>query len=70
MAGKMLLTISRDEEERARIMNIEKSELDWQSKMVEAKRAGRRELQEDLLRLLDGDKNHTMEDIRKMLAGR
>jgi hypothetical protein len=43
MASQVLMTISRDEEERARILRDEKIELDYQSYMVEAKRAAYRE---------------------------
>jgi hypothetical protein len=43
MAGEVLLTISRDEIERARLMSEYKYELDTQSKVVQAKREGRQE---------------------------
>ena len=42
MASGVLLTISRDEEERARIMRDEKIELDYQSYMSWAKKEGRK----------------------------
>ncbi|MDR1899287.1 MAG: Rpn family recombination-promoting nuclease/putative transposase [Treponema sp.] len=42
MAGEVLLSISRDEVERARLMSEYKYELDTQSKLVEATRAGER----------------------------
>jgi predicted transposase/invertase (TIGR01784 family) len=41
MASEVLLTISRDEVERARLMSEEKYQLDMQSKLVHAKRQGR-----------------------------
>ena len=40
MASSVLMTVSRDEEERARIMRDEKIELDWQSYMSWAKKEG------------------------------
>jgi predicted transposase/invertase (TIGR01784 family) len=40
MASKVLITISKDEVERARLMSEYKYELDNQSKMVQAKRDG------------------------------
>ena len=43
MASSVLMTVSRDEEERARIMRDEKIELDYQSYMVYEKREARRE---------------------------
>jgi predicted transposase/invertase (TIGR01784 family) len=43
MAGKVLLEISRDEQERARLMSEYKYELDTQSRIVDAKREGIRE---------------------------
>jgi predicted transposase/invertase (TIGR01784 family) len=43
MAGQVLMKVSRDEEERARIMRDEKIELDYQSLMVYGKRQARAE---------------------------
>jgi predicted transposase/invertase (TIGR01784 family) len=43
MASEVLMTISRDEVERARLRSEEKYELDTQSKLVHAKRVGRQE---------------------------
>jgi predicted transposase/invertase (TIGR01784 family) len=40
MASEVLMTISRDEHERARLLNQEKSELDYQSRMAEAVQKG------------------------------
>jgi predicted transposase YdaD len=42
MASKELLRISRDEVERARLMSEYKYEVDTQSKVVQAKREGRK----------------------------
>ena len=42
MASSVLMTVSRDEEERARIMRDEKIELDYQSYMSWAKKEGRK----------------------------
>jgi len=46
MANKVLLTISRDEVERARLESEYKYEVDMQSKLVHAKREGRKEERE------------------------
>jgi predicted transposase/invertase (TIGR01784 family) len=43
MAGEVLLKISKDEVERARLMSEYKYALDTQSKIVDARRAGRKE---------------------------
>jgi len=43
MAGGMLLGIRRDEDQRARLESEYKGQLDFQSKMVQAKREGRME---------------------------
>jgi predicted transposase/invertase (TIGR01784 family) len=43
MAGEVLMNISRDEVERARLMSEYKYEIDTQSKLVEAKREGKQE---------------------------
>ena len=43
MAGQVLMTVSRDEEERARIMRDEKIELDYHCAMVHDKRKARKE---------------------------
>jgi predicted transposase/invertase (TIGR01784 family) len=40
MAGEALLTVSRDEMERARLDSEFKYELDWQSHMIEARQEG------------------------------
>jgi hypothetical protein len=43
MAMESLLTISKDENERARLLTAEKNMLDWQSSLSLAKKEGRRE---------------------------
>jgi predicted transposase/invertase (TIGR01784 family) len=43
IASEVLMTVSREEHEQARQMLIEKNELDYQSRMVTAKRDGRAE---------------------------
>jgi predicted transposase/invertase (TIGR01784 family) len=43
MAGEVLLRISKDEVERARLMSEYKYAVDTQSKVVQAKREGRQE---------------------------
>ncbi|MCL2190483.1 MAG: Rpn family recombination-promoting nuclease/putative transposase [Treponema sp.] len=76
MAAEVLLTISRDEAERARLRSEEKNLLDIQSDMVFERREGRREgrkegrdeLSDELLSLIS--KGCTVEDLQKKLAGR
>jgi predicted transposase/invertase (TIGR01784 family) len=52
MASKVLITISKDEVERARLMSEYKYEVDTQSKVVQAKREGRREKTIEIARSL------------------
>ncbi|MDR3123404.1 MAG: Rpn family recombination-promoting nuclease/putative transposase [Treponema sp.] len=52
MASEVLITISKDEAERARLMSEWKHEMDLQSKMVQAKREGRRESALEIARTL------------------
>ena len=47
MASGVLMTVSRDEEERARIMRDEKIELDYQSEMTYYRRQAREEGREE-----------------------
>ncbi|MDR1248553.1 MAG: Rpn family recombination-promoting nuclease/putative transposase [Treponema sp.] len=51
MASEVLITISKDEVERARLMSEYKYELDTQSMKVEAKREGIREVAQNLKQL-------------------
>ncbi|MDR0685165.1 MAG: Rpn family recombination-promoting nuclease/putative transposase [Spirochaetaceae bacterium] len=51
MASKVLITISKDEVERARLMSEYKYELDNQSKLVQAKRETRHEIAGNLTKL-------------------
>jgi predicted transposase/invertase (TIGR01784 family) len=48
MASEVLITISKDEAERARLMSEWKYEVDTQSKLVQAKREERREIARNL----------------------
>jgi flagellar biosynthesis/type III secretory pathway protein FliH len=69
LASEVLMTISRDEEERARLMQIEKIELDYQSGLVTAERKGhakglekgreegRTEAQQEIIELLKSGKS-------------
>jgi hypothetical protein len=50
MAGQVLLTISRDEVERARLLSEYKYVVDTQSKVVQAKREGRVEEKAEIAR--------------------
>jgi predicted transposase/invertase (TIGR01784 family) len=51
MASEVLITISKDEIERARLMSEYKYEVDTQSKVVQAKREGRQEVARNLKKL-------------------
>jgi predicted transposase/invertase (TIGR01784 family) len=62
MAAEVLLTISKDEEERARLENRLKSQLDWQSEMSDARREGIAEGEEK------GQQKGHFEDARRMKA--
>jgi len=76
MASEVLLTISRDEVERAQLASQDKWELDMQSRLGYAKedgiregrKEGARKLSSELLDLIN--KGHTLEDIKKELANR
>ena len=69
MASQVLMTVSRDEEERARLLRDEKIELDYQSKMVTAQRIsykeGRKEERQHLLDLFN--QGLSMEEIKQHL---
>jgi len=72
MAGGVLLNISRNEVERARLESEYKGKLDLQAKLVDAKREGERIGEargED--RILDlFRQGHTVEEVERMLAKR
>jgi predicted transposase/invertase (TIGR01784 family) len=55
MASEVLLTISKDEDERARLMSEEKFQLDMQSKLVTAKREAQLEIAKKMKELGDSD---------------
>jgi hypothetical protein len=57
MASEVLISISKDEIERARLMSEYKYELDLQSKMVYAKRQGLQEGRQEILELLKSGKS-------------
>ena len=59
MAGQVLMTISRDKNERDRLLNEYKSAVDMQSKIVSAKREERQEI----LKL--ADQVSSLEDLEK-----
>jgi hypothetical protein len=61
MACQVLRTVSRDKAERARLMSEYKFVTDTQSKMVQAKRLGRAEMQKEVLDLLKSGKS--VEDV-------
>ncbi|MHC6201737.1 hypothetical protein ACYULU_00915 [Breznakiellaceae bacterium SP9] len=64
MASEVLISISRDEVERARLMSEYKGEVDYQSRMVQAKRLERAEVTKEFLSLLDSGK--TIEEIKNI----
>jgi predicted transposase YdaD len=77
MASEVLITISRDEVERARLLSEYKYEVDMQSHIVNAKREGRQEGEQigerrgrqernmEILKLIDS--GYTPEQIRERL---
>jgi predicted transposase/invertase (TIGR01784 family) len=71
MASEVLLSISRDEAERARLMSEEKFQLDLQSKLVHAERQGRAEGEQigeqRIIELLKGGKSP--EEVIKEYGG-
>jgi len=67
MAGGVLLNISRNEVERARLESEYKAKLDLQTKLVDAKREGRQEERNDVLELIA--KGYSAADIKRQLEG-
>ena len=67
MASEILLGISKDKAERERLMSEYKYELDTQSKLVHAKREGRKEMQQEIIDQLKSGKSP--EEIIKNLVG-
>ena len=67
MANSVLIKVSKDEEERARILRQEKTEMDWASYIAEAKEEGREEERDFILSLLN--KGLTTEEIKIHLQG-
>jgi hypothetical protein len=65
MASEVLMTISRDEVERARLMSEYKYELDTQSRIVYAWQQGRQEEKLEILKLFEA--GHSAEEIRERL---
>jgi len=57
MASEVLLSISKDEVERARLMSEYKYELDMQSMFVDGKRQGRAEGEKKIIELLKSGKS-------------
>ena len=68
MASDVLMTISRDEIERDRIMREEKTRLDWQSYMAHERKEGRKEEREEIAlnALAKGLPLETIQDITGM----
>jgi hypothetical protein len=66
MAGQVLLTISRDEVECARLLSEYKYIVDTQSKVVQAKREGRVEREAEILAFLN--QGGTLEELKQRLA--
>ena len=65
MALDILVNITQDEIEYERMSNLIKSQLDYQSDMVEAKREGREEERKYLLDMLD--RGLSVEEIKRQL---
>ena len=69
MASQVLITISKDEAERARLLSEYKYKLDAQSKLVHAERKGRQKGREEereiIFKLLD--QGLSAEEIKKRL---
>jgi hypothetical protein len=57
MASEVLISISKDEVERARLMSEYKFEVDHQSKMVHARRQQKEEDRQEFLALLKNGKS-------------
>jgi predicted transposase/invertase (TIGR01784 family) len=68
MASEVLMTISRDEIERARLMSEEKYVLDTQSKLTYAKRVGRQEGRQE--GRLEGEQKGKQEIINLLKSGK
>jgi len=70
MAGGVLLNISRNEVERARLESEYKGKLDLQTRLVDAKREGERigEARGEAKILNLFRQGHTMEEVERMLA--
>ena len=68
MAGGVLLNISRDEVERARLLSEYKGAVDFQSKVNQAKIEGRQEGRVEALDLIA--KGYTLDDIKRELETR
>ena len=74
MAAEVLLTISRDEVERARLRSEEKNLLDIQSEMVHERREGRREGKREGIKegrregMMEGEKKNALSNARNALA--
>ena len=66
MAGQVLMTISRDKNERDRLLSEYKSAVDVQSKMVSAKREGKREERQEILKM--ADQVGSLEELKQLLA--
>ena len=65
MATEVLMTVSRDEIERARLESELKYELDMQSRFVHARKEGRKEERKHVLELLD--QGLSVEEIKQRL---
>jgi hypothetical protein len=67
MAREVLMTISKDEAERSRLMSEYKYQMDMQSKLVHAKRVGRQKGQQEIIDMLDNGKS--IEEIKMIIRG-
>ena len=71
MAGQVLMSVSKDENERARLLSEYKYQMDMQSKLVTAKREGRLEGQEEerqkILEMME--RADSLDELKRQLAG-
>jgi len=65
MASSVLVKVSKDEEERARIMRQEKTEMDWASYMAEAEKEGQEKERQKFLEMIN--KVSSLDELKEQL---
>jgi hypothetical protein len=68
MATKVMMEISKDENERARLLSEYKFQMDWQSKIVHAEREGRKEGRQEGLQ--EGEQKGMRKIINLLKSGK